>query len=149
MQDATDAPLDAAIRTTVLSRFDVVRIDGAAHLVATAPIGAGVAILELVGVVRPTPDRYSVQLDDGAHLHPPDEFDADDDRYFWRFLNHSCAPNAAFAGRTLVALRRIQAGDEITFDYNTTEADMATPFRCRCGHCFGRMIRGYLHESTR
>lgn len=35
-----------------------------------------------------------------------------------RFLNHSKKPNAYFEEFELYALRRIRAGEEITFDYN-------------------------------
>ena len=34
-----------------------------------------------------------------------------------RFLNHSAQPNAEFDGPELYALRDIEAGEEITFDY--------------------------------
>lgn len=34
-----------------------------------------------------------------------------------RFLNHSDKPNAEFYGTELYALREINAGEEITFDY--------------------------------
>ena len=38
------------------------------------------------------------------------------------FFNHSCNPNAGIKGRaTLFALRDIKKGEEITFDYSTTE----------------------------
>ncbi|MCA9284052.1 MAG: hypothetical protein KDA22_02465, partial [Phycisphaerales bacterium] len=32
-----------------------------------------------------------------------------------------------------------------TFDYNTTEESIAVPFRCSCGCCGGRTIRGFRH----
>lgn len=66
--------------------------------------------------------------------------------YGWRFLNHSCEPNAFLRGLTLVALDDIPEGAEITFDYNTTEWDMAHPFACVCGTpaCVG-VVRGYRH----
>jgi uncharacterized protein len=34
-----------------------------------------------------------------------------------RYINHAHAPNAAFWGHELYALRDIEAGEEITFDY--------------------------------
>jgi SET domain-containing protein len=34
-----------------------------------------------------------------------------------RFVNHSSRPNADFFGDELYAVKRIQAGDEITFNY--------------------------------
>ncbi|KAJ9505350.1 hypothetical protein QJQ45_028258 [Haematococcus lacustris] len=64
------------------------------------------------------------------------------------YINHSCNPTAFFdtAERQLVALRDIQPGDEVTFNYVSTEFDMATPFDCHCGEegCFGR-ISGAAH----
>jgi hypothetical protein len=49
-------------------------------------------------------------------------------------INHHCAPNAAFgARRQLIALRPIDAHDEITMDYSTTEADPAWAMACSCG----------------
>jgi len=38
-----------------------------------------------------------------------------------RFLNHSNQPNAEFYGTELYALRKIAAGEEITFDYQWDE----------------------------
>jgi hypothetical protein len=54
-----------------------------------------------------------------------------------RFINHSCAPNAAIHKSRnrlfLVAVRRIRRGDELTFDYSTTigDDDIWT-MRCDC-----------------
>ena len=39
----------------------------------------------------------------------------------------------------LMAGEDILAGEEITFDYETTEEEMAEPFKC---NCHGRWIRG-------
>ncbi len=49
-------------------------------------------------------------------------------------LNHSCHPNAAFGRRReLVALRDVGKGEEITFDYSTTEVDPEWTMACTCG----------------
>jgi hypothetical protein len=49
-------------------------------------------------------------------------------------INHHCAPNAAFGPRRqLLALRPIEAHEEVTIDYSTTEADPAWSMRCGCG----------------
>ena len=70
------------------------------------------------------------------------------DNYLWRFLNHSCDPNAMFRDRALVAIREIRAWDEITFHYSSTEYEMAVPFACRCGSLFcAGQIRGFKHMS--
>lgn len=50
------------------------------------------------------------------------------------FANHSCNPNAGIRdGRTLVAIRSIATGDEITFDYSTTMAENFWTMPCLCG----------------
>lgn len=66
------------------------------------------------------------------------------DRYLYldepgRLVNHSCAPNAGVVDDTrLVALRRIDAGEEIRFDYSTTISDGWTmPCRCGAAECRG------------
>lgn len=59
----------------------------------------------------------------------------------WVFLNHSCEPNAGIKGRsTLFAIADIQPGEEITFDYSTTEwtwkhfgTYCEWEMECRCG----------------
>ena len=48
-------------------------------------------------------------------------------------LNHSCNPNAHFgARRQLLALRSIKTGEEITFDYSTSEVDPQWTMSCAC-----------------
>ncbi len=48
-------------------------------------------------------------------------------------LNHSCAPNACFGPkRQLFALRPIAKGEEITFDYSTSEVDPQWTMACEC-----------------
>ncbi len=40
------------------------------------------------------------------------------------FLNHSCDPNCGIKGSTsLIAMRNIKEGEELTFDYAMTDAD--------------------------
>lgn len=118
------------------------------HILAGTAIAAGETVLNIVGVTATTASRYSVQAGPELHVAPPELAEDDPaERYWWRFLNHSCAPNARLRGLELVALRAIAAGEEITFDYNCTEYDMAEPFVCRCGHCKGELIRGFKHLS--
>jgi hypothetical protein len=48
-------------------------------------------------------------------------------------LNHSCAPNAYFGPkRQLFALHPIHKGEEITFDYSTSEVDPQWTMACDC-----------------
>lgn len=107
--------------------------DGHAGLVAATHVAAGKVLLELRGVLRPSPSRYSLQLSEDVHLDVGEGLPPEQQR--WMYLNHSCDPNAAVdvETRTLVALRDLQPGEEITFDYDTTEWAMAEPFVCGCG----------------
>lgn len=57
-----------------------------------------------------------------------------------RWVNHSCAPNALSTGWDFdLALRDIEAGEQITTDYASLNLDAA--FECRCGTdaCRGRI----------
>lgn len=109
---------------------------------------AGDEILVVRGRIAPAPSRFSVQIGVAEHVVPEDEtgLSVVATHYPWRFLNHSCAPTAALRGRRLLASCEIAAGDEVTFDYETTEWEMAAPFACGCGQpeCRGR-IAGYRH----
>ena len=51
------------------------------------------------------------------------------------FINHSCAPNLATDGHTLwlYALRDIEAGEELFFDYRAFEEDTDWRLPCACG----------------
>ena len=50
------------------------------------------------------------------------------------YLNHSCNPNAGIRGsRQLIALKKIKVGEEVTFDYSTTEDDRLWHMKCTCG----------------
>ena len=129
-------------------RVAVAQVGDQFQVRALSPIAAGETILEIHGEVTDRPSRLSVQIDDHAHIEVPagQDLETSFDRSPWRFLNHACAPNAAIHGRTLVAACAIAAGEEVTFDYNTTEYEMAAPFRCHCGApaCLGS-IRGFRY----
>lgn len=123
----------------------VERVDGQYRLVATKDFAIDDHILRLEGAIVDGPSRFSVQIGPRQHMEVPAsvKIDPSSTRYRWRFLNHSCAPNATFDGLNLVATRPIAAAEQITFDYDTTEYDMASPFECRCGsdECRG-VVRG-------
>lgn len=69
------------------------------------------------------------------------------------FINHSCNPNLKVDYETMnfVSLRDIKIGEELCFNYLTTEYDMLRDyldFDCKCGSqsCVGR-IRGFKFLS--
>lgn len=121
-------------------------------LVACAEVPAGRRLFLVDGEVTATPSRYSLQVGRGLHLDLPAGCAEQEvmDRYFWRFMNHSCEPNARVEGRDVVAARDIAPGEQITFHYNTTEHEMAEPFRCTCGaaSCAG-VVAGYSSLTAR
>ncbi len=129
-------------------RVRVVGQSGGYGLVAAQPSAAGDVLCPVDGTVTARPSRFSIQIDDDRHIDLGTDVGFEDTvvRHPWRFLNHSCEPNAAYRARAFVALRSIQAGEAVTFDYDTTELDMAVAFDCGCGssQCRGR-ISGFAH----
>ncbi|OYT91657.1 MAG: hypothetical protein CFE43_11965 [Burkholderiales bacterium PBB3] len=91
--------------------------------------------IELKGKWVEAPSKYTLQLGVDKHLEPSDQL--------WAMINHSCDPNLWVDAQSLamVAKRDIAAGEALTFNYLTTEWDMAEPFSCQCGtkHCFGNI----------
>ena len=87
--------------------------------------------------VSDKPSYLTVQTGNKTHiaLHP----------YFLQYINHGCDPNCFFdtSNKKVVALRDIEAGEEFTFFYPSTEWEMASPFQCYCNQpgCLG-LING-------
>ena len=80
--------------------------------------------------------RFSLQVEEGLYLASLNEHEGAD------YINHSCAPNAGLSGQiSLVALRDIAAGEEITYDYAMTDGSAYDEFPCGCGAstCRGRV----------
>ena len=83
--------------------------------------------------------RHSVQVEEDHYLvsltqsEPPD------------YVNHSCDPNAGLSGQiSLVALRDISAGEEITYDYAMSDGSAYDEFDCLCG---AHECRGFISGS--
>jgi uncharacterized protein len=105
---------------------------------ATRPLAEGSLLCVWGGRVVSTvrmltlPDdrrRYAVQIDDDHYLVTPlSGLGAAD------LVNHACDPTALLAGaNTLVARRPLSVGEEITYDYATSDANPYLGFTCRCG----------------
>ena len=127
-------------------------LNGQLTLVATAFIPAGLPVIQITGKLTTAPSRFSVQvgLDRHVDVDDPTLVEAYPERYLWRFLNHRCTPNAFVRGQELVALKPIYAEDEISFNYNANEYQMASPFECWCDAHGGRtgfQVRGYKYLS--
>ena len=109
-------------------------------------------IFNLRGTISTRPSKYTIQLSSNQHLNFPAIRRPNDDLdYCWQYLNHCCEPNGYMntTERTFRALRDIAPGEEITFNYLTTESQMAVPFDCICGsaNCFG-FIQGRNFLTT-
>jgi SET domain len=134
-----------------VSAMAVVRADGEYRLVANRRISKGELLFTIEGELTTAPTRYTVQVGRDTHVDVPAEYGFEEilDRFYWRFMNHSCDPTVFVRGRAVISLKPVDFGQDITFNYNTTEFDMAEPFSCRCGNdsCTGS-VRGYRHVSA-
>ena len=96
-------------------------------LYATRAYAKEETIHTLTGKVFDHPTRESIYVGNNTHIHDKDG----------AFINHSFNPSMYVRLRELVAKVDIAEGDEITFDYNSSELSMATPFEVD-----GKMVCG-------
>jgi hypothetical protein len=110
---------------------------------ATRPIAASTRVATVRG--RP---RWIWDIP--KHLWPH-TFQVDYDRYMlprrnsigW-MINHSCDPNCVLFGMSIVTKRKIQKGEELTFDYSSNVDWPGFRMGCRCGSAGCRkVIRAY------
>ena len=94
---------------------------------------------------------HTMQIDWNVHIEVPLPI---------RFINHSCVANLGAKsngnGYDFWSIKSIKEGDELTFDYETTEYEMESPFICQCCannernendiHCRG-MIKGFKYNG--
>jgi SET domain-containing protein len=94
-------------------------------------IEKGTIIFEATGYVEDQASKYSVQI--GEHEH----FIAEGDLIY---CNHSFSPNCRVKicetkiAIQMIAIRDIEPGEDITFNYNTTEWELSCPFEDRDTH---------------
>lgn len=115
---------------------------------ATQPIAKGTPIIEYVG--EKISKSESVRRCEAQNVYIftlDDEFDLDGDMVSnpAKFINHSCAPNCEseiFGDQIwIMALRDIEAGEELSFNYSYDLEDY-TEHPCRCGaeQCVGYIV---------
>ena len=82
---------------------------------------------------------YMIQVDADLFFAAMNDNDLEDED----FINHSCEPNCGIRGSLqVVAMRDIEPGEEITFDYAMTESsDYSMPCKCGRKNC-RRIITG-------
>lgn len=118
---------------------------GGCGILARQPIPQGELLVMWGGRILATaeldldmPDfsQRILQVDDELFLFNPLPGDPAD------CFNHSCDPNAGMSGQvSLIALRGIAVGEEITFDYAMCDGSPYDEFDCHCDlpHCRGRI----------
>ena len=82
----------------------------------------------LEGPIKDVPDKYSIEI--GTNRHITDKLGI--------YMNHSFQPSVFINGVEVVALKDIDIGEEICFNYNKNETSMACPFETPNG-----IVNGY------
>ena len=118
-----------------VAMFSEVRQDGrcGAQLVARVALRKGTIIARFQDTeVVPSPSWTSLQIGEGRHI---------EDIGLMRYANHSCSPNVYFDAGSLEVeiLHDVEAGEELTLFYPSSEWEMARPFECCCSSeaCLG------------
>ena len=79
----------------------------------------------------PTMPRFTqrvLQIDEDLYILTGEQKEPND------CFNHACEPNLGFTGQIgLVAMRNIEAGEELTFDYAMSDGGPYDEFECHCG----------------
>ena len=87
-------------------------------LFALQKFDVGQVVFTLSGTILDKPIRESIHVGNGVHIL--DERGA--------YINHSFDPTTIIDNVNVVALKIIDKDDEITFNYNESEINMASPF---------------------
>jgi uncharacterized protein len=67
-----------------------------------------------------------------------------------RLINHSCDPNCGIKGLfKVVAMRKIEKGEQITWDYEMTEKNETWKMKCKCGSPLCRRVIGHYKNMPR
>lgn len=87
-------------------------------LFSTQNYNKGDIIYTLTGEIYDKPTRETIYIGNNQHIYD----------MYGIFINHSFTPNICINNSNLVALFDIKKDDEIMFNYNDNEINMANPF---------------------
>jgi len=76
-------------------------------------------IHRLEGVLCLKPTKESIHIGNGLHVI---------DKFYGKYINHSFEQNTKIELNKIIAIRDINKGEELTFNYNDSELEMACPF---------------------
>jgi len=106
--------------TADIARDEIVAVKGG-HIVDRKTLGEKIA---------PVLGPVEIQIDDDLFIAPGTE---EERELSMLYSNHSCDPNLGVRGEiTLVAMRDIPAGEELTHDWAMTDDDDYS-LKCNCG----------------
>ncbi|EPY19087.1 hypothetical protein STCU_09629 [Strigomonas culicis] len=100
---------------------------------------SGDVVFQATGVLLPFPVRSTIELPENQHLRLTGGSE---------FIRHSCLPNLRLEvqGKEIrgVALRPMEAGELLTYNYLCTEWEISKVFQCSCNKycCYG-LIKGF------
>ncbi len=118
--------------------FGVYAIESVAAGEVVSVWGGYIVDAEQLATLPHDVQQHSVQIEEGLYSATIGGAETAD------FINHSCDPNLGLRGQiTLVALRDIEVGEEVCFDYAMTDCTPYDEFECRCGSALCRgTVRG-------
>ena len=137
-------------------RFDKSPIHGTGAF-ATSAIPAGARVIEYIGERITKAESVRRCERNNEYIFALNTEEDLDGHVPWnpaRFINHSCAPNCEAQSEQeriwLVAVRDIQPGEEITFNYGYDLEDYKA-YPCRCGStdCVGYIVAEEFFEHVR
>ncbi len=117
---------------------------GGRALVVREPVEAGELVVVWGGealhasrlsTLSPAQRLLTIQVEEDLYLVSAEDGPAD-------WVNHSCNPNCGLSGQVaLVALRRLEPGEEVCFDYAMSDGSPYDQFTCGCGgaDCRGKI----------
>tara|TARA_Y100000590_G_C15548474_1_gene949914 strand:- start:62 stop:400 length:339 start_codon:yes stop_codon:yes gene_type:complete len=103
------------------------RVQGKA-LFSKKKYSKGSIIFTLEGKILDKPNKYTIEI--GKDKHIIDKYGI--------YMNHSFTPSTKIDGKNIIALKDINIGDELHFNYNNNETCMACPFNTINGKVFGK-----------
>lgn len=88
-------------------------------LLLTKHVPSGDTVFVLSGEIFDAPTRESIHIGNNQHIYDACGI----------FINHSCRPTVEIRHTNVVALKDLNPGEELTFNYNDSEINMANPFQ--------------------
>jgi len=139
----------------VLTRQAIHVVEGPKNVglkaIAGMDLPMGTVINEFTAPVFRNPTMHTVCIANGIHVAPT--FGAE-------CISHACGPNTNVSirvnsnerGAKVVVTKDVPKGEDLYFNYNTTEWTMSCPFQCSCQKCQAegksRLVQGFSHLSN-